>query len=155
MKLSDFSSLVQLGVGIHFGTALFQIIAEFASSPLERKLNRLRELATARDLSDAGEDALDALGDLEIKSVQFFNDYRNAIAGNGIVALLLVMILIWISVDADEPVSTLLALVIIALSVFPAFLSLGFLWFRWLSHTERLRNKAKTLERVVIYGNRS
>ena len=66
MKLSHFSSLVQLGVGLHLGTALFEVVAQFARSPLERKLVRLREYGgELKTLTEAAESALDSLGDLD------------------------------------------------------------------------------------------
>jgi hypothetical protein len=152
MKLGDFSTLLQLGIGLHLGTAFFEIVAEFARSPLERKLTRLRELASVRNLPEAAETALDALGDLETKSVQFFNDYRNIIVGNGLVGFLLLLTLIWISVDADASVPVPLAVLLITLSVIPAPFSVTFLWRRWTNHTKRLRERAAALERQLIYS---
>jgi hypothetical protein len=43
MTFGDFSSLVQLGVGLHAGTALFQLLSEFGVAPLERRLGRLED----------------------------------------------------------------------------------------------------------------
>ena len=44
MKYGDFSSVVQLGVGLHVGTALLQLYGELGVQPLVRVLNRTRSL---------------------------------------------------------------------------------------------------------------
>jgi hypothetical protein len=44
MKNGDLSSVVQLGVGLHVGTAVLQIFADFGVTPLERRIARVRTL---------------------------------------------------------------------------------------------------------------
>ena len=54
IKYGDFSSLVQLGVGLHVGTALLQLYGELAVEPLTRTLDRTRTLFLAPQ-NEAGE----------------------------------------------------------------------------------------------------
>src|SRR3954464_8092364 len=82
-KLADFASLVQLGVGLHTGTALLQSITEFSGGPLARKLARLTSIARERATKDprfaASQSRGEELaGELEMKVVQFFNEYKIA-----------------------------------------------------------------------------
>jgi len=44
MKYGDFSSLVQLGIGLHLGTALLQMYGELGVAPLVRTIDRVRSL---------------------------------------------------------------------------------------------------------------
>jgi hypothetical protein len=95
MKLGDFASVLQLGVGLHVGSALLQTVAEFASSPISKRIERLAKLAMLRRtrLEKVGsldttaaialeDDTLNTLSALEVKKVQFFNEYRIAATVN-------------------------------------------------------------------------
>jgi hypothetical protein len=44
MKYGDLSSIVQLGVGLHVGTAVLQLLLDFGATPLERRIGRIRTL---------------------------------------------------------------------------------------------------------------
>jgi hypothetical protein len=44
MKYGDFSSLVQLEVGLHLGTALLQLYGELGMQPLVRTVERIKIL---------------------------------------------------------------------------------------------------------------
>jgi hypothetical protein len=98
MKLGDFASVLQLGVGLHVGSALLQTVAEFASSPISKRIERLAKLAKLAmlrrtRLEKVGsldttaaialeDDTLNTLSALEVKKVQFFNEYRIAATVN-------------------------------------------------------------------------
>ena len=115
MKLSDFSSIVQLGVGLHAGSAFLQLVSELASTPLVRRAKRLERLAMERSIDDPNmsdhiDTARDILGDLDIQAISFFRFYGKLIIGNGVVAVILIGLLIWITLDADGPVSIWLAI---------------------------------------------
>lgn len=47
MKYGDFSSVVQLGVGLHVGTVVLQLYGDIGLQPLNRALARLRSLFLA------------------------------------------------------------------------------------------------------------
>ena len=44
MKYGDLASIVQLGVGLHVGTAVLQLYGELGVQPLERKISGIRRL---------------------------------------------------------------------------------------------------------------
>ena len=71
------------------------------------------------NMSDHIDTARDILGDLDIQAISFFRFYRKLIIGNGVVAVILIGLLIWITLDADGPVSIWLAILFCALSTVP------------------------------------
>jgi hypothetical protein len=158
IKLSDFSSVLQLGVGLHAGTVLLQAIAEFASSPVSHRVERLARMARLkrarfeRDGKDtSGVDAieseiLDTQSALELKKVQLFTEYKYAAGLNSIVALVLFGLLVWAAIAADHELSLGLACFIVFLSAGPAIFSLLLLWWRWHSNTSGIRASIKKLE---------
>jgi hypothetical protein len=159
MKLNDFSSVLQLGVGLHTGTVLLQSVAEFASSPMTIRLARLAKIAELRCNAKGGssdscevlhEQALDLQADLETKKVQFFNEYRIAAKLNACVAVLLFAVLAWAAIDSDAMVSVSLAAFLIGLSFAPAAISLIVLWRRWQRNTESLRKQIDELDRRLL-----
>ena len=107
MSSGDFSSVVQLGVGLHAGSALLQTISEFASAPMSRRLSRLSAIAEARASRGHSEKthhdmARDLVGDLEIKKIQFFNEYREVVAANAGIAVALCVLLAGIAFWASK-----------------------------------------------------
>jgi hypothetical protein len=165
MKLSDFSSVLQLGVGLHAGTVLLQAIAEFASAPMSHRIERLARVAQLRrqrfehDGKDTSaieaiqSDILDAQSALELKKVWFFMEYKIAAAMNSIVALTLFGFLVWAAIVADYEVSPRLAFLIVFLSAGPAILSLLTLWWRWHSNTNGIRTTIQKQE-GRLFANR-
>jgi hypothetical protein len=156
MTLGDFSSLVQLGVGLHAGTALLQSITELTESPLSRKLSRLHRIAALKQQqgSPAGQDlydqASDLIGDLEVKKIQFFNEYKEVVAVNGGFAVALALLLALIAFLFGEEVHLVIGLMITLVSLAPASVSLLFLWSRWKSNTEVLRASVEHLHKQLF-----
>jgi hypothetical protein len=155
VNLGDFSSIVQLGVGLHAGTALMQSVAEFASTPVSRRLSRLAKIAEIRSKKDASREALheiaqDLLSDLEVKKVQFFNEYREVVAVNTVVAMVLSFILILTGFLYSEQIPGWAAVLIVLVSFAPATASLAFLWFRWRNHTKALTTAIDALDAALL-----
>jgi len=163
MRLGDFSSVLQLGVGLHVGTAVLQSIVEFASGPTSNRIERLTKLATLRRMRfEKGDsenlkaalalenDALDALATLELKKVQFFNEYRIAAIVNTCAAAILFVLLVWAAVKADIAIGYCLGSVMVFLGCAPAVLSLATLWYRWHTNTSDIRRSIKTIERKLL-----
>jgi len=163
MRLGDFSSILQLGVGLHAGTAWLQSIAEFASSPISRRIERLARLAALRraryeqksqELAERSVDlenaVLDLQSSLELKKVQFFNEYRMAAIVNTGSAMVLFLLLVWAAVKADDPVGFCLACFIVAVSFAPAALSLSTLWRRWYINTADVRQTTGKIEHQLL-----
>jgi hypothetical protein len=155
MKLGDFSSLVQLGVGLHAGTALLQSVTEFAGTPLSRRIERLRtlaELKAKRDpkYDDCLESAANLLGTLEVKKIQFFNEYKEVAKANGGVAIALCFLLAVQAFLADQCIPISVGLFIVALSLFPAGGSLYFLHSRWATNVKSLVEGVKKLNEQLF-----
>ncbi|UGY04098.1 hypothetical protein [Bradyrhizobium quebecense] len=155
MTLGDFASLVQLGVGLHAGTALLQSITELTESPLERRLSRLHRIAALKLQSgpngqDLYDHASDLIGDLEVKKVQFFNEYKEVVAVNGGFAIALALLLAAIAFLSGAEIHMIIGLLIAIFSLAPASASLLFLWSRWRSNTEVLRASIETLHKQLF-----
>lgn len=159
MKYGDFSSLVQLGVGLHVGTALLQLYGELGVAPLTRALGRTRSLFSApeneRPPADIEED-LDRLESrYEIFKVRLFKAYRKYIFFNLGAAGLLAAILIVIAFKADDPVTdgwgwTTIAMC--AFSVLPGPMSLVMLWF---NASRQVKPMCKTADELEERATRS
>lgn len=136
MQYGDFASLVQLGVGLHVGTALLQLYGELGVAPLTRALGRTRSLFAApeneRPPEAIGED-LDRLESrYEIFKVRLFKEYRRYIFFNLGAAGFLAGILIVLAFKADDPITEgwkWTTIVMAAVSVLPGPISLAVLWF--------------------------
>ncbi len=158
MTLGDFSSLVQLGVGLHAGTALLQSITELTESPLSRRLSRLHKIAGVKlgsnaNTQDLYDQASDLIGDLEIKKVQFFNEYKEVVAVNGACAVTLALLLALIAFLFSQETHFIIGFLITLASLGPASASLLFLWFRWKSNTEVLRQSVEALHNQLLHPN--
>jgi hypothetical protein len=88
MKYGDFSSLVQLGVGIHLGTALLQLYGELGVQPLVRTIARIESLfVDETELPKDVEDELRRLEcDFDIFKIRLFNEYKSFVKLRGCVS---------------------------------------------------------------------
>jgi hypothetical protein len=127
---------VQLGVGLHVGTALLQLYGELGVAPLTRALGRTRSLFSAPENErppPAVEEELARLeSQYEVFKVRLFKEYRKYIFFNLGAAGLLAAILTVIAFKADDPITDgweWTTIVMSALSVLPGPLSLAVLWF--------------------------
>lgn len=149
MKYGDLSSLVQLGVGLHLGTALLQLYGELGVQPLVRTFARIRSLLAdegERRMKDV-EDELDKLeSDFEIFKIQLFNEYKKYVKINSGVAVLLVLVLIFISYKSGDAIAAWLAIVFVFLSVVPAPVTLGALWHDAAAQIRSIKEQADDLE---------
>src|SRR5262245_44387683 len=106
MKYGDLSSIVQLGVGLHVGTAVLQVFGEFGVAPLERRIARIRSLFRLPDPERPPQSLEEELDQLESRyelfKIDFFNQYRWCVVIYTIVAAVLAVFLIVIAVKADE-----------------------------------------------------
>jgi hypothetical protein len=157
ISLGDLSSVVQLGVGLHAGTALLQSVAEFASTPTSSRLERLAKIAEVRAKNDPNfqihlDTARDLLSDLEVKKIQFFNEYRQVFAINTGIAIALGLVLAAIALLASQKVEIWVGFVIVPLSLIPAPASLAFLWYRWSDRTAQLKASVNVLHSAMFAG---
>jgi len=154
IKYGDFSSLVQLGVGLHVGTALLQLYGELAVKPLTRTLGRTRSLFLAPQDErppKAIEEELEELESrYEIFKIQLFYEYRWYVFFNLVVAVVLAITLVILAYKAEDPITedwfwTTIGMV--ALSILPGPISLAALWFDASSQVRPLHQEAEKLEK--------
>jgi hypothetical protein len=157
MKYGDFSSLVQLGVGLHAGTILLQLYGEFGMQPLARALERTRSLFLLPDAERPPKDIEQELDRLESKyeifKIRLFYEYRTYVFINSGVAVALGAILILLAFKADDPIpdnSEWIPILMAALSVVPAPVSLCVLWFDAAQRVKPLTTKADELEKRAL-----
>lgn len=154
MKYGDLASIVQLGVGLHVGTAVLQLYGELGFAPLERRLSRIKRLFLLPEAERPPvelEEELDQLeGRYELFKIDFFNRYRWCVAVNSIVAAALAVFLIIIAIKADDKISGnwgyFFAVFAIAMSFLPAFFVLGGLWYDARRRVGTLKSEADSIE---------
>ncbi|CCD89196.1 membrane protein of unknown function [Bradyrhizobium sp. ORS 285] len=154
MKYADFSSVVQLGVGLHVGTAVLQLYGELGLQPLNRALARINSLFLApeheRPAKELEDELLSLEGKYEIFKIRLSKEFEKYILGNSFVAITLAVILVVLAYKADDPISEgweAISLLFVGLSLLPAPVSLGVFWFDADRQVKPLREEADALER--------
>jgi hypothetical protein len=154
MKYDDFASLVQLGVGLHVGTAILQLYGEIGIQPLLRSIERTKSLLGAAKHDEGCDESLIKLEtDFAIFKIELFNEYKKYIGINSVVAVLLAALLVLISYNAEEPISAEFTVFIVGLSVLPAPITLGVLWFEASRKITPMKTEADALERRALRLN--
>jgi hypothetical protein len=153
MKYGDLSSVVQLGVGLHVGSAVLQLFGELGVAPLERRIARIRRLFGLPEAQRPPQSLKEELDQLESRyelfKMDFFNQYRWCVAINSIVALVLAVFLIIIALKADDVILDgyeWFAVLSILLSFLPAPLILAALWFDAQRRVRTLKSVANSIE---------
>lgn len=148
MKYVDFSSLVQLGVGLHLGTALLQSYADIAQAPFIRTVARIRSLTTPEDNpSESLKSDLETLeSDYEVFKIRLFKENKNYFLANGIVAMILTGFLVLISFKGEDDLPILVSFIFAFSSIAPAGITLLALWVDAERAMKPLRERASTLE---------
>jgi hypothetical protein len=146
MKYGDFSSLVQLEVGLHVGTALLQLYGEIGIQPFVRALHRIQELVDTGDAAALKEQLEDLSSDLAIFRIELFNEFKKYVKVNFCTALILIAILIIISYKAEDDIPDSLTVLFSSISILPAFATLGALWFDASKRLRPLKTRAEALE---------
>lgn len=151
MKYGDFSTLVQLGVGLHLGTAVLQMFGEFGAEPLVRTIARIKAITENKSIDEELDSEVGRLeSDYEIFRIRLFNEMRHLFVLNSAVAVALIVILVVISYKFDDVLNESFSVVISALCVVPAFLTLGVLWWNASGELKKLKKDADALERRVL-----
>lgn len=159
MKYGDFSSIVQLGVGLHLGTALLQIYGEIGLQPLIRSIARIRSLFLAPEHerpSKATEEAVDQLeSKYEIFRIQLFNEFKKYILINSGIAIFLAMALVIIALFADVEIADGMewtVVLMVSLSLAPAPITLGRLWWDARQRVKPMKEEADKIEKQALAG---
>jgi hypothetical protein len=159
MEYGDFSSVVQLGVGLHVGTALLQIYGEIGLQPFIRSLSRIRRLV--EDMDDNNEELVDQLdaieGDFEIFRIRLSNEYKWWIITNSLVAVAPSVLLVFISYNYRSSLPAEMSIFIVALAVLPAPITLSILWNNATKAIAPLMERVNGLEDRALrtFGGRS
>lgn len=96
------------------------------------------------------DDALNTLSTLELKKVQFFNEYRIAAIVNTGAAIILFALLVVAAVMADLCIHGMAASLIVLSSFISAVLSLVILWVRWDLNTRDIHAAIKSIEHRLL-----
>lgn len=156
MKYGDFSSLVQLGVGLHVGTAILQLYGEIGAEPLVRTLSRIKSLLPEGNNQPSAklrEEYDQLISDYEIFKIRLFNEYKKYIKINAWIAATLVVVLTIIAFKADDPIDEhwiMITIFIVALSVLPAVCTLGVLWYDASQLVVPMKARADKLEKAAL-----
>lgn len=157
MKYGDLSSIVQLGVGLHVGTAVLQLYGELGIAPLERRLSRIRRLFTLPEPERPSRELEEELSWVESRyelfKIEFFREYRWCVALNTAVALVLAVLLIAIALKADDQIMdgyAWFAVFAIAASYLPAPCIFGSLWVDAQRRVKPLKTQADNIEKRAL-----
>lgn len=149
MYFGDFSSVVQLGVGLHLGTALLQMYGEIGLQPMIRSIERMQNVAEDPNHppKDEHRDELATIvSRFEVYKIQMFTEYKRYLIVNSIVAAALTLILVLISYLYSTPISPQCSIVFVGLSILPAPVTLFCHWYDATNALRPLLNAAKALE---------
>jgi hypothetical protein len=158
MKYGDLSSIVQLGVGLHVGTAVLQLYTELGIKPLEQKIARIRSLFLVENVAERPPEMLrEELDQLESRyelfKIEFFQEYKWCVVLMTGVAFLLAIFLVMIAAWADvaiEGVWYWFPGAAIILSFIPAPATLILLWLIANSRLRPLKRDSENLERRAV-----
>jgi hypothetical protein len=160
MRYSDLSSVVQLGVGLHVGTAVLQLYGEFGMAPLERRLGRVRSLFRLPEAERPPKELEEQLDRLESRydlfKIEFFAQYRWCVAFNSIVAGILAVLLTIIAIKAETVIEDgyeWFVVLAVGLSFLPAPIILGALWWDARHRVEPLKVEAARIEAQALEGH--
>lgn len=156
-EYGDFSSVVQLGVGLHLGTALLQFYGELGVQPLVRILERTRSLFLAPEAEQPSKhleaELMRLESEYEIFKIRLFQEYQKYVCINTSVALILAGILVAIAYKATDPVPEgheWITIFIVAFSVLPAPITLGSLWWDANRQVKPMKERANELEKLSL-----
>lgn len=153
MNFGDFSSLIQLGVGLHLGTALLQMYGEIGLQPMIRLIERMQNVAEDPNHppQDEYRDQLATIiSRFEVYKIQMFSDYKRYLIANSVVAAMLILILVFISYFYSTPISPQYSIIFVALSILPAPITLFCHWYDATNALRPLLYAAKVLEGKMI-----
>lgn len=153
MQYNDFSSLVQLGVGLHVGAALLQLYGELGVQPLARTIMRTRALfldESDRPPKDLENELSQLESEYEIFKIELFNEYKRYVKINAYVAAALAGALVLISYMGSDNIPVILSLLFVVFSLLPAPVTLLALWRDASRKISPMKQKADGLEKRAL-----
>jgi hypothetical protein len=151
MKVQDFFSVVQLGVGIHAGTAILQLSGELGIAPIERRVGALQSwLQEERELGHELEDENDKLGiirtDITVYRIRYEKLYRRSVGWTFTFGIILAFALAAMSFFADYNIADLWATLLVMTCFVPATVIFAYLWTTASTNLAPIKRKLSDLE---------
>lgn len=130
MQLGHFGSLVQLGVALHAGAALFQLVPEFAFARLNRRISYIGlALEEIDKLSSGFNDAKEEYDGIMLAKRLFLVEYEaiygKTLVASFVVAFVLLNLLIAISMVPELVISPTIGAIIVFCSTVPVIVILA------------------------------
>jgi hypothetical protein len=104
-------------------------------------------------LTDAKAEYEQLASDYEIFKIRLFNEYKRYVKINSVVAAMLTILLVALAFKADDPIEgdwVSITVLMIALSVLPALVTLGSLWIDASQLVGPMRARAADLQRLDV-----
>jgi hypothetical protein len=154
MKVQDFFSIVQLGVGIHAGTALLQLSGEFGLAPVERRIDNLttwleQSAIEGRSLPECEDDLRVVKTRLQTARAGYQRIYRNCVYVTFGFGIFLAWLLAVMSFLADADIDYLPGLGIVLLCFVPAIITYAILWGKVTKALEPIRMAVERIEEQI------
>ncbi|RWE81925.1 MAG: hypothetical protein EOS63_08030 [Mesorhizobium sp.] len=153
MTFGDFSSVVQLGVGLHLGTALLQMYGEIGLQPMIRSIERMQSVAEDPNnppIDEHRDELVTIVSRFDVYKIQMFTNYKRYLVANSIIAAILTAILVVIAYCYSTALNPQCSVIIVALSILPAPVTLFCHWQDATKALQPLLEAAKTLEAKMI-----
>lgn len=152
MNYGDLSSIVQLGVGLHLGTALLQLYGELGLQSMNRSIDRINELQEAHSekITEHHEEIEEVDLEYRLFKIKLANEYKKYVVMNAVVAFVLALILVYISFNSLMPASEMASIWIVALSLIPAPILLSVFWWDASKSVSPLKAKIDKLENDLL-----
>jgi hypothetical protein len=154
MNVQDFFAIVQLGVGIHAGTAILQLSGELGVAPVERRIDALeawirQEKERGFELEDNSERLALIRVDLIVFRARYDRLYTNSVRMTFAFGSLITLMLAVMSFFAQTEISACVGVFIVSVSVFPAIAIFVRLWRISSKALDPIKAKITSVENAI------
>ena len=162
----DFSTIVQLGIGLHLGTAALELFGRFDVAPITRRLDRLGRLIERKsnlhnnetlskttqiiDFESLDDNYQTINDDINIFHIRLENEYKIRAIINTANALILIFILIMLSFWYNITVEWPAGIFFIVISILPAFLTVLHLRIKIWMELKNIKRRIKFIEEQLL-----
>lgn len=152
MTYGDFSSLIQLGVGLHAGTALFQVVSEFGIAPIEKRIDRVDQFVTTSlpNSKTLIREVRSLKAKLSILNTKAHLEYKKFVQANFVVAALLLLCLVAISFNFGSEISYWFAIPLSLACFLPAAYTVWAHWRKMKSPLAKLKKSVEACEKKAF-----
>lgn len=153
MNVQDFASVVQLGVGLHAGSAILQIYGEIGLQPMIRSIDRLKSLADDKNFPpdvEYEERIREVSSAFDIFKIRMAKEYRGYLLVNALVAAFLTVALAVMAYTAQWEMPLVISVLLVALSTMPAPITLFSFWKDADQELRPLKAKVAAIEKALL-----